>query len=380
MGVRVGWVFGFATAVVVGALASCSDDSSKGSGGGGTGAGASVVASAEIGVEGGDLTSADGRLKLYVPPGALADTTTIRVELASSAPADAVSPAYELSPEGLTFAVPVEVAIQYRAEEIGGNAVEDLRVATLVDGSTLPLIVPVIDEGSGAVSGLTTHFSQYFVTPTKSDPCKCNMDCFEACCRGTPSLSEDVCVCQGQSPDELNPSWACYAKCAGSSQVDNFCTKNEAGEMPLRECCLENDGKGVRGCVCLTTTRADANAVRACATQLWASGELLGAPSICPLGGGTGGSGGAGGGGTGAAGGSGGTGAAGGTGGAGGAGGAGPCGSPGEPCCGGVSCNFSQCIGNVCTCVTQADMCGDDNACPNMGDVCDLTTCMCGPP
>ncbi len=62
-----------------------------------------------VGPRGGTITSDDGRVTLEVPAGALADEVAIRIVEAEDVPADAVGPAYEIQPQGLTFAFPAAV-------------------------------------------------------------------------------------------------------------------------------------------------------------------------------------------------------------------------------------------------------------------------------
>lgn len=63
-----------------------------------------------VGPRGGIVTSDDGRITLEVPAGALVDVVDIRIIEATDLPDDAVGPAYEVLPMGLTFSFPAEIA------------------------------------------------------------------------------------------------------------------------------------------------------------------------------------------------------------------------------------------------------------------------------
>lgn len=83
---------------------------------------------ATIGPQGGSLRSADGRLSVRVPAGALAAPTELSVEgLQTSAPHGLAS--YRLLPEGLSLAQPVELSLNYAS---GTLAAEDPSVAAVL--------------------------------------------------------------------------------------------------------------------------------------------------------------------------------------------------------------------------------------------------------
>ncbi|MBL4686601.1 MAG: hypothetical protein JKY37_18540 [Nannocystaceae bacterium] len=63
-----------------------------------------------VGPRGGIVTSDDGRVTLDIPAGALADVVQLRIVEATELPEDAIGPAYEVLPAGVTFSIPAEVA------------------------------------------------------------------------------------------------------------------------------------------------------------------------------------------------------------------------------------------------------------------------------
>ncbi|MEO8055021.1 MAG: hypothetical protein ABI768_07700 [Acidobacteriota bacterium] len=67
---------------------------------------ADVPASASIGPQGGSVRSADGRLTLKVPAGALGNAVAVGLTAEVTGEADAIGPAYTLTPSSLVFAKP----------------------------------------------------------------------------------------------------------------------------------------------------------------------------------------------------------------------------------------------------------------------------------
>ena len=74
--------------------------------------------SASIGPEGGLLTSADGRLTVTIPEGALEEDTTLEIQALTNEAHGGIGSAYRLSPDGLTFAVPATLAFSYEDAEL----------------------------------------------------------------------------------------------------------------------------------------------------------------------------------------------------------------------------------------------------------------------
>ncbi len=85
-----------------------------GSPAGGAGAGGQAgFEEAEIGPDGGSLTSADGRLTLEIPEGALDEDTMIRIGPAEDTTGFYEDLAYELTPHGLQFNTPATLTVEF---------------------------------------------------------------------------------------------------------------------------------------------------------------------------------------------------------------------------------------------------------------------------
>jgi hypothetical protein len=70
-----------------------------------------------LGPEGGMVEHEDG-VRIEVPPGALLDKVTFEIEKSARSIPGALGPAYTLSPQGLTFLIPVRVTLPYKRTDI----------------------------------------------------------------------------------------------------------------------------------------------------------------------------------------------------------------------------------------------------------------------
>jgi hypothetical protein len=126
-----------------------------------------------VGSGGGTITSADGRLTLEIPPGALTEDTEITIILLLAPGEEGVNLlGYEFLPDGLEFLTPARVTVD--VEEITGTPDEDdISFATnpiiittegeevaVLDNLTLELDA---DTGSTTLGGDVEHFSRKVV-------------------------------------------------------------------------------------------------------------------------------------------------------------------------------------------------------------------------
>ncbi len=125
---------------------------------------APVASSAHIGAAGGTITSADGRLTLQVPAGALPTETTITIDVvtvsANDVPGTTAGAAYELGPDGTQFATPVTVLWLLPDADAQGR--RGLPFLTVSGGVRQQLDEPVIDvagDGSAVVGGTLAQLS-----------------------------------------------------------------------------------------------------------------------------------------------------------------------------------------------------------------------------
>ncbi len=117
---------------------------------------------AVIGAAGGTLASDDGSFSIDIPAGALSQDETIIIQPITNTAWGGVGNGYRLEPDGLTFAIPVELAFDVAPETLEGSHPDFLDVAVQDDEGFWHVINDrVYDEGAGTVTATTTHFSDY---------------------------------------------------------------------------------------------------------------------------------------------------------------------------------------------------------------------------
>ncbi len=135
-----------------------------------------AVVTATIGPAGGTIQSADKRIQVQIPAGALTANQTISVQPLNqnNCPAGA-GQAFRLTPHGLTFAKPATITFQYTTKDINGSTPELVRVAYQTDqGIWKSPAVKGLDTTARTVSVQTTHFSDWglfktmYISPEQS--------------------------------------------------------------------------------------------------------------------------------------------------------------------------------------------------------------------
>jgi hypothetical protein len=161
-----------------------------------------VVATAEIGPEGGSLVASDGT-RVDIPGGALGTPVTLTLELASDAPLPSggtfVGAPYALQPEWIQFAQPVFVTLTVDPSQLpAGSSLDGVLVLTAAagdDGGYLALPSTMADATH--VTARTTHFSIGgsavagcpVQCATSEDPAGPILQCSTTCVGHTYSLS-----------------------------------------------------------------------------------------------------------------------------------------------------------------------------------------------
>jgi hypothetical protein len=123
-----------------------------------TGEGVTAV----VGPEGGQIASADGRLTVEIPAGALGEVAELSVVPIATLAPNGVGAAYRLGPEGTTFAQPVTLRFHYGTTDTAGSAPELLAV-TFQDASGYWHVPDnqTLDATAGTLSVTTAHFSDW---------------------------------------------------------------------------------------------------------------------------------------------------------------------------------------------------------------------------
>jgi hypothetical protein len=108
------------------------------------------------------VVSSDGLLKVSIPAGALAADTEIGIQPITNTAWGALGNSYRLTPNGLTFTAPVDLAFTVPDSMMASTAPEFLDVAVQDDaGLWYVLKNRSFDTGSGTLTATTTHFSDY---------------------------------------------------------------------------------------------------------------------------------------------------------------------------------------------------------------------------
>lgn len=118
-----------------------------------------------IGNSGGSISSADGKVTLNIPAGALDKNETISMEpIQNKAPMGMQGFAYRFLPHGLQFKKPALLSVKYDDRDVVGTAPELLKIATQLDNRAwkkLPNIT--LDKTHKTVTAELNHFSDYSV-------------------------------------------------------------------------------------------------------------------------------------------------------------------------------------------------------------------------
>jgi hypothetical protein len=151
-------------------LAACKKSSvSEGSGGSNSpvitpfGDTAGPAVSASIGPNGGTLTSSDGRAQLVIPAGALSQTTVISIQPIFNLCPGGLGLAYDLLPNGITFATPASLVFHYSDSDINGT--EPLLITSAFQDSANAWefndTEKDVDSVNQAISFDINHFTPY---------------------------------------------------------------------------------------------------------------------------------------------------------------------------------------------------------------------------
>ena len=111
---------------------------------------------------GGTLQSADGRISIEVPSGALPASQKITIQSISNETPGGKGLAYRLGPDGQVFNAPVKITFKFSKSDIAGSEVAALRVAYQDKEGRWNSIKNVVrNEASQTVTVETKHFSDW---------------------------------------------------------------------------------------------------------------------------------------------------------------------------------------------------------------------------
>jgi hypothetical protein len=205
-----------------------------------------IPSSAQIGPSGGSIRSADGRLTLKVPAGALAAPATLSIAPIENTAPNAIGSAYSLSPVSLAFARPAQVVLSYSLEDLAGTGAGALGIATqegtgwlaILGGSVDPvartLSVPVSSTSPGPApagegrtsqgvtqTGVFGPYASIFIHPEKYFVLTDNSIMVDIRFAG-PSSTGSVTpgfVTIGSPPQVVVPTWLANGVTGGNNAV-----------------------------------------------------------------------------------------------------------------------------------------------------------------
>ena len=123
-----------------------------------------------VGPRGGVVTSADGRVTLDIPAGALTDEVAITIEVLDDAPHGAIGTAYAIEPAGVSLLAPATLTYDLAADaddrsfELAGLELNDLLLISDKAGRWQPLADRDVDQDAQLVSASVLYFSNCAVT------------------------------------------------------------------------------------------------------------------------------------------------------------------------------------------------------------------------
>ncbi|MEO6287617.1 MAG: hypothetical protein ABIN80_16425 [Dyadobacter sp.] len=122
---------------------------------------------ANIGPAGGTIQSADERIRITIPAGALATEQTISVQPLSNQCPAGTGQAFRLLPHGQVFGKPVTVTFNYNETDVNGSIPEALRIAYQNDkGIWQYPSAKSLDTTARSVRVESTHFSDWALFQT----------------------------------------------------------------------------------------------------------------------------------------------------------------------------------------------------------------------
>ncbi|HET9836331.1 MAG TPA: hypothetical protein VFP88_08325 [Rhodanobacteraceae bacterium] len=121
-----------------------------------------AATSRTLGSAGGESSSADGRLSVRIPAGALDAPRAISLQPISNQAPGGRGSAWRLEPSGSHFAKPVQLVFHYTDQDLKGSAPQALTIASQdAQGHWWIPRKPVLDEKAHTVSVAAEHFSDW---------------------------------------------------------------------------------------------------------------------------------------------------------------------------------------------------------------------------
>ena len=136
-----------------------------------------------VGAQGGTVSSADEKLTVHIPAGALSTAIPITIEETTEVPAGNIGKAYEIKPSGTVFENYVTLEFAYDPALVPGDDHDAVAVATVENDDWVAVDLNAVETISHRVSGLVLHFSPHGVKPaSRKNPTTSTSYCAEGSC------------------------------------------------------------------------------------------------------------------------------------------------------------------------------------------------------
>ncbi len=121
-----------------------------------------ALISATIGAAGGSIESADKRIRVEIPAGALTANQTITLQPITNQAPNGKGKAFRLTPHGQQFAKPATISFHYTEEELNGTFAEALGIAYQNEKGIWKVPTGLtLNKEAKTVTIKTTHFSDW---------------------------------------------------------------------------------------------------------------------------------------------------------------------------------------------------------------------------
>ena len=116
----------------------------------------------KIGKDGGSITSADGKMQVIIPGGAVSKKTTFSIQPATNLMPNGFGQSYQMEPAGIIFEKPLQVIFYYTNDDTKDNSPGLLSIATQNDkGQWLAPTKITTDTVAKTVTAEAWHFSGF---------------------------------------------------------------------------------------------------------------------------------------------------------------------------------------------------------------------------
>ncbi|MEP6947093.1 MAG: hypothetical protein ABJA02_14330 [Acidobacteriota bacterium] len=146
-----------------------------------------------IGPEGGSIASPDGRITIRIPPNVVAANLQFSIQPITNQAVGGLGSAYRLEPNGMKFAVPVDLSFNYGDADLSDAIPESMAVAFQdTSGSWRSFETAKIDHAAKTLTVATTHFTDFSMWSLRLSPEKATVHIGE-----TKEISLTGCIEKG---------------------------------------------------------------------------------------------------------------------------------------------------------------------------------------